>query len=175
MLEASIAQVESALLANEFALAIGAIGQMHDQIDYETLVTDPIVALIPAKFPQANLSSISLAELCSLGLILPARFSVTRQMLEEEFAKQKIIPKIAHEGAGFFTLLAMVEAGIGVAAFSDLISRQYKSINFRRVPIYGRNLAMPIGVAMLKERKPMSSREDLIRIIRREARSWVHH
>jgi DNA-binding transcriptional LysR family regulator len=172
VIEIPSSQMADQLLAGEVAFGLGALDGRNDTLVYETLIVDPIVALIPNAMPQSRLTSITLRELAALWMILPGQTSLTRRVLEAGFERAGVSPRVKHEGIRFHTLLAMVEAGHGVAAFSELSSRQHRGRGFSRVPISDPGLSIPLGIIRAKDRSLTKAQERLIDLIRRESQNW---
>ena len=172
VIEVPSSQMAERLLAGEVAFGIGVLDRSNDALHYEQLIIDPIVALIPNAMPQSKLTSITLRELAALWMILPSKASLTRHVLEAAFQRAGFSPRVKHEGIRFHTVLAMVEAGHGVAAFSELSSRQHRGRGFARVPISDQSLSIPLGIIRVKDRALTAAQERLLDLIRREAEGW---
>lgn len=173
VLEMPTSQMIEPLLAGDMAFGVGAADIASDAIDYETLALDPLVAIIPRHMRQSRLESITLPELSSLGIILPFP-SITRNLLEAEFTRLRIVPRVTHDSANFHSTLAMVASGHGVAVVSDLGSRKYGDHGYSRIPLAGSAISIPWSLLKAKQRNLTKAEASLLDVIRRHALDRWH-
>lgn len=115
----------------------------HEQTDTNDLEMQPIfssrIKMVVAKtHPLANLNKISLKELGKLDLILPSNGFSSRELLNELFRKNNIIPNIKIEMNDVHSLLSMVEMGNWATIINEKTISTWDTLT--ALPISGKEL-----------------------------------
>ncbi|WP_219226764.1 LysR substrate-binding domain-containing protein [Pedobacter antarcticus] len=115
----------------------------HEQSDnmgleMEPLFSSRIMMVTSRKNPAAMLKKISLKELGKLELILPSNGFSSRDLLNEIFRKNQIVPNIKIEMNDIHSLLSMVEKGNWSTIINEKVVGNWASLC--AVPITGKEL-----------------------------------
>ena len=156
------------LLAGDIAFGVGQVSFSDPDVEHELLRVEPMVALIPSSFPQSRLSSITLEEFAGLPLLVQPSSSPSRRTMEATLEKAGLVPRITVTGLRFHTLLAMVGAGQGAAAFSRLSTQSESERGFRQVPFSGEPMRLKLGLLKLPGRTFTGPETALMNAIRDE-------
>lgn len=101
------------------AVDIGFLTCPCEGLETVSLVTDELVALLPAGHPLTNQPQLTLEQLASEPFIMPK--AGCEQLLKAAFHAAKITPDIQFEVADNATILSMVQSGIGISIVPRLI------------------------------------------------------
>lgn len=82
------------------------------------LIRDNLHAVLPTHHPLATKSSVTLEQLADEPFIMP--MAGCERLISSEFQKKGLEPQTAYEVADNATILAMVEAGVGVSVIPAL-------------------------------------------------------
>lgn len=115
----------------------------HEQSDDRGLEMEPlfssrIMMVTSRKNPAALLQKITLKELGKLELILPSNGFSSRDLLDEIFRKNQIIPNIRIEMNDIHSLLSLVEQGRWCTIINEKVVGNWTALC--AVPITGREL-----------------------------------
>lgn len=115
VIDESMAALALRVLGAEADFGIGFLGDDLPGLDAEPLREEPYVLALPRRHPLAGAVSISLDELAGLPLLALSRSSGNRQLLDRRFAERGLQLTHHHEAAHIWSLMAMVEGGLGCA------------------------------------------------------------
>jgi DNA-binding transcriptional LysR family regulator len=125
--------VLSAVLNGEADLGIGLGGTLGDDVTFEALVEDPFVLVCRRDHPLAAKKRVEWKDLHSHAFIRAGRKNGNRVLLDITLSREGAPPNWLYEVQHLTTSLALVEAGLGIAAIprmampakgrSDLVSR----------------------------------------------------
>ena len=136
--------------SGDFDLAIGSRGASVSNVDFETLIEDDFLAITTQDFlPQAT-STVSLEELATVPLLLPAATTASRQILEDAARARglRLIPK--HESAHQGTLVPMAEAGLGVAVLRRSVAYANLKLAMRALQIVNPVISRSVGIIKIR-------------------------
>jgi DNA-binding transcriptional LysR family regulator len=85
------------------------------EFNFETILEDPIYALVPRRFITTTRSSISLATLTNMPLLVLNSATALRGMLEKAMAERNLTYMNRYEFTQAQTLISMASAGLGAA------------------------------------------------------------
>jgi DNA-binding transcriptional LysR family regulator len=87
-----------------------------DDLETETVMEEPVAAVLPADHPLAGRGELELAELADESWVLTTRSSWPpwHRRYDEDFAAAGFAPRVVQRGTSPQNLLALVAAGIGV-------------------------------------------------------------
>lgn len=122
--EACIDGIVSALRNDGFDFGIGPLVEVPD-LDFEPLMSDPIIALFPTAMIKARTRSVSIEDLSKLPLLLLHESTVLRQQLNAMASEKGVKLRGRYEFSQASTLVAMAEAGLGVAMVPEAVARQH--------------------------------------------------
>lgn len=144
----------------------------HEQADSSGLEMQPLfssrIMMVVAKKNQlANLNKISLKELGKLELILPSNGFSSRDLLNEIFRKNNILPNIKIEMNDVHSLLSMVESGNWATIINEKAIGTWETLT--AIPISGKELYKQAFIlwqkGVYRKKSAMLFMEELMKII----------
>ncbi len=103
-----------AVRARKVDFAIGP--EIDDKaLGFETILIEPLQALVPVRFPEAQRDHITLAELLRMPLVLSSPATAIRERFEIALREQNLSISSRFQFIQAQTIIAMAEAGLGVA------------------------------------------------------------
>ncbi|MCB4771499.1 LysR family transcriptional regulator [Ancylobacter sp. Lp-2] len=124
-----------------------AIGPEKDDatLSFETILVEPLQALIPAHYPQAQQPAVTLEELVRVPLILSSPATAIRDCIEVALRARGLSVASRFQFMKSQTIVAMAEAGLGAAILpaSSLIRAQSPTARIVRIePAIRRKMAL---------------------------------
>lgn len=113
-------EVAAAVVSGEADFAFGFPGTADAALQFEPLWRDPYVLALRRDHPLARRRGVKIADVGSDAWLSVAHTSRNRQVLDDYFSAQGRAPQAWLEVAHVATLLAMVEAGLGVGIVPSL-------------------------------------------------------
>lgn len=163
-------EVAEAVAQGEADFGICSIPMLEPSTDFELLFNDPVVLAMPASHRLAGQGQVAWSELESETLILPARGTGNRLLIDEAMARTRLPIRWTVEVGRSTTALDLVSDGIGVAPLprSSVASRRGDAIIWRTMmePV----LVRPIGLIRRLGQQESSAGSALIDAIRARAR-----
>jgi len=135
-----------ALAACEIEVAIMTLTRPVEGMSCTLLVSQRLIACVPASAPRA---AISLKELAEGPLVLREPGSMTRAMMEAAFAAQNLSGRIALEVGSREAAREAVAAGIGISVVLD--GEAWQDQRLLAVPILGEPIAGGVYALALPE------------------------
>ena len=120
VIDEGMADVAAAVVTGEADFAFGFAGTTDAPLAFEPLWRDPYVLALRRDDPLARRRVVKIADASSHPWVSVAHTSRNRQVLDEYFAARDRPPQPWLEVAHVTTLLAMVEAGLGVGMVPSL-------------------------------------------------------
>jgi len=129
VIDEGMAEVAAAVVSGEADFAFGFAGAADAPLNFEPLWSDTYVLAVRRDHPLARRRVVKVADVSNDAWLSLARTSRNRQLLDEHFAASGRAPQAWLEVAHVTTLLAMVEAGLGVGIVPSLaVPREHPSI-----------------------------------------------
>lgn len=145
-------EVAAAVVSGEADFAFGFPGEPDAALDFEPLWRDPYVLAMRRDNPLARHRRLELADVLGQPWLSVARTSRNRQVLDNHFAASRRSPQAWLEVGHVATLLAMVEAGLGVGIVpSTAVPRGHRAIV--AVKLADLDLHRDIGLLTLQTRR----------------------
>lgn len=146
-----VASMVNTLVRNE-DVDIGLTGGELTDRAFEVLHADVdrLVAVLPARHPLTRRKRIALADLAGLPLVLTARGTSVRAVVDEAFAAAGYLPEITCEPMYMMTAVAMVRAGLGVTILPASAREVRAEPELKVRPIVDPTFLRPI--ALIKKR-----------------------
>jgi DNA-binding transcriptional LysR family regulator len=134
----------------DFDFAVGSRGASISNVDFETVIEDEFLAIAPPDFLPDATSTVSLATLATVPVLLPAASTASRQMLEDAARTQgvKLVPK--HECVHQGTLVSMAEAGLGVGVLRRSIAYSNAKRAMRALRIVDPVISRSVGIIKIR-------------------------
>jgi DNA-binding transcriptional LysR family regulator len=130
---------------------IGAAGKLPDGVDGLTVISEHLVAAVPARHPLADRSSVSLTDLAGYPVIsMPAGTGV-RAVFDRACAEAGLQPSIALQASAPSAVADLASRGLGVAIFSATMATFY-SDRLTAVPVSG--VSTPSVLALVWSTSP---------------------
>lgn len=120
VIDARANDVLSAVMSGEADFGINFTGGQEPDIEFKPLVEDRFIAACRHDHPLAGRRRVAWADLADYDYISLSRTSGNRLLLDLALAGASKAPTSLYETHQFSTMLAMVEAGLGVAALPSL-------------------------------------------------------
>lgn len=144
----------------------------HEQADSSGLEMQPLfssrIMMVVAKKNQlAKLNKVSLKELGKLELILPSNGFSSRDLLNEIFRKNNIVPNIKIEMNDVHSLLSMVESGNWATIINEKAIGTWDTLT--AIPISGKELYKQAFIlwqkGVYRKKSAMLFMEELLKIV----------
>jgi LysR family carnitine catabolism transcriptional activator len=113
-------QMYDRLRDEETDFAIGPKLERLEDFDFERILTDPIVAVLPSSHPLAGRREIGLEEVARQPLLTVPRGTAIRAVIEDAFQARGLLLSPRFEVVHQQTLLNMVEAELGITILPAL-------------------------------------------------------
>jgi DNA-binding transcriptional LysR family regulator len=171
-LTVEFAEYTSAEIADkvlEGSVDFGVCGRTAPQsdLDLELIVRDPFVAVTPLDHPLTRRRSVTLSVLNRYPLIAMRQGSNVRSELEAAFAACGLKLQPAYETTHHFSVLGMVEAGLGVGALPSMTVPTLVHSNIGVVKLAASNsVVREIGIATKHGSAPSPAALELMQCIR---------
>jgi len=146
ILDGSANETAEAVAQGEADFGIGSLPQLEPNTSFAPLLDDQLVAVMVPTHLFAALEEVSWTDLAGEDLILPARGTGNRLLINEAMARSRIPLTWAFEVRRSSTARDLVAAGIGIALlpFSSVADQPVDLIRFSRVVEPG--ILRPIGL-----------------------------
>lgn len=131
--------LENKLKQSELDLILAFHNQNNDpDFDLQPLSKSDIVMVVSKKNPLAKMESISLKDILSRNLILPAKGFSSRNFVDELFEQRKIKPAIKIEMNDMHSLLSLVQNSDEISIINEKALIGWEKLT--AIPISGRKL-----------------------------------
>ncbi|MGN7468390.1 LysR family transcriptional regulator [Brevibacillus sp. SAFN-007a] len=138
---------------------VGFLPWPDDEWEGVLLLQDPLLAVLPAGHPLAAAKELGLSQLAAEPFIMP--MAGCEALIGSAFAAANLAPHVVYEVADNATILAMVEAGVGVTVVPALtlpdrlpsvVARELSPSLTRRIGLAARSLrdASPAVHALIR-------------------------
>ena len=158
--------------ADEVDLALSSAPPVDPQLAFTPLLTDRMVAVLPAGHPLANARSVALAGLLASPMVLMDRDSSVRRIVDGACASIGRLAEPAYEAAYMSTAIGLVRAGLGATllpssaaelrAASDLVIRDLDQPRIER----------ELGIVKQRRRAYSPAADALVGVLTDIAREW---
>lgn len=124
-------------------------------IKIEVLLNDPIMALVPRSIVPRKQKSIDLRHLAEMPLLQLAPVTSMRQLFDAEIKRQGLTSHCKYDCINTWTLIAMAEAGLGVAVLPHSVLKLARSETTYAMAIRPKRLLRQIALIYRSDR-PLS-------------------
>jgi DNA-binding transcriptional LysR family regulator len=160
--------VLQSLMASEADFGIGFMGTRVPEIDFEPLLADAFVLVVPLAHPLAHRRAVSWEELQGERLMTVARTSGNRQLIDDALARCGLRPTMSCEVSRVSTLAGMVEAGLGVAVMPQLSLPSASHPALTGIPLREPAITRTLGI-MLRHGRALHPQAGILHAMLREA------
>ncbi|NUT20447.1 MAG: LysR family transcriptional regulator [Hamadaea sp.] len=107
------------------AALIGAAGAPPSGVESLTVVSEPLVAVVPAKHPLAHQRKLSVRALCAYPLICMPQGTGLRAVLDGACAAHGLAPSVVVEAGAADAIADLATRGLGVGVLSQSMATRY--------------------------------------------------
>lgn len=127
-------RLEEMVMAGEIELA-ASLKPLPDNVEWQAVAREPLVALLPADHPQAQAESTRLLDLRDSPFILFETGFALNRIIHDACQRAGFAPAIAARSGQIDFIVALVAAGLGVAFLPRLTVREAVHAGVSRVPL----------------------------------------
>jgi LysR family carnitine catabolism transcriptional activator len=169
------ASIVELVKGGEVDFAIGS--QLRDDQDIlsQHLFTEPIYAFIPHAHPLSKRRVLELAELSEHKIIVTAKDTSIRSILDRALEQQRLVLHISHETNHMSTAIAMVNARLGIGVLPLAAITCGSCENIRHIRITNPTLDRRVSIISRAGRPLSKASEKLIEILHQEAAGYNVH
>lgn len=148
LLDRAANEVAEAVSQGEADFGICSIGSLEANTQFEPLFEDRIVLTLPRghRLAEAEAGAVAWSDLQDVPLILPARGTGNRLLIDEAMARSRLSARWTYEVGRSTTAMDLVSEGVGAALLprSAMTSAQGKTLAFRKLgdPVVSRPVGM---------------------------------
>lgn len=132
----------------EVDFAIGPMMDKKGELEYAPIFTDEYCALLPKTYEDGGRESISLKELSKMPLLKLSNSTAFRDHIDIALKSNNLVTDTAYEFMQVTTLIAMAEAGLGIALLPRIAIP--KKTTLRVVRITGPALSRSISIVTIR-------------------------
>ncbi|WP_395175624.1 LysR family transcriptional regulator [Roseibium alexandrii] len=136
LMDLSANEVAEAVSSGEADFGICSIGSLEANTHFEPWFDDEIVLAIPIEHQLAAQDNVRWPDLLNEDLILPARGTGNRLLIDDAMAKGRISAQWTYEVGRSTTAMEMVSGGVGIALLprSAATSAFAQGLRFKKLP-----------------------------------------
>lgn len=149
---------------------VGTRMRMDREITGSPLLEDRLCAFVPLGHLLARRDSVNLRDLVQHPLILTARDSSVRDILDRALRSEKLLLSPAFEVNHMSTAIGLVRAGLGIAVLPEAAVGAERAREIRRLLISRPSLSRRIEIIRRKDRSLSSAAGKMIEILRQSMR-----
>jgi len=166
------ASITDLVKAGEVDFAIGSQLRDDQEIFSQHLFTELMYAFVPKAHPFAKKRTIELAELAEHRIIVAAKDTSIRLILDRALEQQRLALHILHETNHMSTAIAMVNAQLGIGVLPLAATTCGPCDQIRRIRITNPPLERRVGIISRSGRPLSKASEKLIEILQKEANAF---
>jgi DNA-binding transcriptional LysR family regulator len=173
IIDESANAVLSAVTHGEAELGLEMTGSDEPMLEFEPLLSEPFVAACHRDHPLARQRSVAWADLARYDFMTVDRGSGNRLVMDLALAAKRDRPQACFETRHVSTLVAFVEAGLGVAAVPRLSMPRKGHPALVSIPIVEPEVTRTVGLIKRRGRSLSPAAEhlyDMLRAVAAKAR-----
>jgi len=143
LIDAAANEVTEAVTEGEADFGLCSIPMLEPATAFETLMEERIMLALPPDHPAAQAARVDLNRLSDAPLILPARGTGNRLLIDEAAARARLDLRWSYEAGHSTTALSMVRDGLGAALLPEAVIR---AAGLPAVPLVAPDIARPVGL-----------------------------
>lgn len=133
----------------ERRIEIGVVALPKENLDFQILAIDELLAVLPPDHPLAELETVPVKALADHPIIMTHAGS--QPVIARMFAQANIKPRIVHDLTQILSILEFVRRGQGISILASLVlPRAYQGLVFRRI---NPKSVRRVGLACLNENR----------------------
>jgi DNA-binding transcriptional LysR family regulator len=146
LLDKSSNEVGDAVSQGEADFGISSVPYLDAGTEFETLLDDTLMLAVHPDKPLANLSRITWRDISQQELILPARGTGNRLLIDDAFARLRSPVAWTYEVGRTTSALEMVSNNVGVALVPMLASISAAAETLKFLPVTDPEIRRPVGL-----------------------------
>ena len=156
----------------QLAVTAWPAAEYHPDLEFESLKTYPVCAILPAGHPLARLKIIPLEKVMAEPIITLNRknYPDAHIMLEKFFRSLGVKPRIALECDSGSSIITAIESGRGIALFSPVL-KLVAGNRLRYRPVTGITDEVPVGIVRAKNGDLTPAGEKFSAMLRKAAKA----
>ena len=166
VLDAKSHEVRQAVSQGDADFGLGFLDEQDGDIEFSPLYDEAFVLACRADHPLAARERVAWAELDAHAFIALARTSGNRLVLDRALAGTRLRPRVAYEVQTGSAALALVEAGLGVAAMPAMALQGREHARLVGVPLHEPEVRRTIGLVRRRARALSASAAQLYALFR---------
>ena len=131
------------------------------------LLFDRLCAIVPAGHPLGKKRSLSVRDLAEYPLVLNRSDSSSRQVVDQAFDREGLVPTVAYEATHASTVVGMTRAGLGVGIVPESMAGTSRLL---RLPFRHEALRRRIGILTRAGRSLSPTADKLKQVLEQVAR-----
>lgn len=135
---------------------------------FETLLRDPLYALVPRKFLSTRKNTIAFDTLAGMPLLLLNHATALRQTVESAMKERGMKLDTRYEFAQAATLISMARSGLGVAILPGIAVPTHNDGATYRLRIVSPSLGRNLGIITTRDQALSPASRRLVEIVRQE-------
>lgn len=162
--------LDQAVRDGEVDFGVGPVAPGDGDLEFDRLFDEPLMALVPKSFLRAQRTSISLASLIAMPMLVLSTATPLQKYVEAVMRERSLKFNTKYQCIQAQTQIAMAEAGLGAAILPRSLVLAHRSPKTRALRIVEPAMSREIAIITVRGRKlsPAAARlADLIRRILR--------
>ena len=151
VIDESAQQVLDCVLRGEADFGVSFTGSQESSLRFEALTRERYMLVMPHDHPWADRAEVAWVELAGKRLVSVSHRSANRLLLDQVMAELPQQPVAWYECNHVSGALALVEAGLGMAALPQLALRP-SNLQIRSVPLTGPEVWRTLGLIQKRDR-----------------------
>ena len=141
------------LLMNRAEFGVISLPFEHDKLETVAIFDDDMPLVVGPEHPFAGRRRVTVEAVAAETLILFHADSVSRKIVDEQFAERGVAPRVVMEMRSPEAMRKLVEAGVGVSFLPRVsVEESLRAGTLRVVPVEGVTFSRRIGVAWRRGR-----------------------
>lgn len=157
----------------EIDLAVLTLPVPGDELICESLVNEPLYAVLPQKHPLASRSTVGLHEIGSEPFLLLKEGHCFRENTISACRRSRLTPNVIFESGQFATILAMVAAGMGISIVPRMARQKVAGCRFVRLE--GERNQRKVGTVRLRSHFSSRAQQAFLEYLRQAAQKRQHY
>jgi DNA-binding transcriptional LysR family regulator len=146
---------------------VGPVVPGDADLDFDTILDEPLMALVPKSFLRGARKSISLAALTAMPMLVLSTATALQQYVEATMRARSLTFKTKYQCIQAQTQIAMAEAGLGAVILPRSLVLAHRSPKTRPLKIVEPAMSRQIAIITLRGRSLSPAAARLAQLIRR--------
>jgi DNA-binding transcriptional LysR family regulator len=157
-----------ALESGQADVAVMGLEGEHPTLKFEELLADECVAVVPVNHELAHEPFVDIDDLARHPLLTLSLHWSGWGALLREFERRHLNVRPAFEANTVFTLLGMVEAGLGITIVPSIVSARLDARTLVAVKLRGITISRTIGIVRLRDKMGSAAVRTFCAFLRKE-------